>query len=307
MQAAPTISVLIPTYNRRQTVIKAVQSAVTQTKLPLEIIVADDCSTDGTCAADFAGWPLVKFVKASENAGPAAARNLAASIAQGSWLAFLDSDDTWEPTFVEEVSSHLRSQNSNIGFCWTGVSVYYNQSNQDPTYYCWNTTYNSDSYVQFLHNLRIGTGLGICVNKMYFDKIQGFDDRLRAAEDTDFFLRLIQKCGFTFIDKPLVNITRDITDTQRVTFKYDEMLTTYQILLEKHPIIHSQKSLQKKYYYKLQWLNYYAKKKSTARHYFIALIRAKIFEPKSWIICFVFEFFTHTKAINIHQKLGKRS
>jgi glycosyltransferase involved in cell wall biosynthesis len=307
VQEVPIISVLIPTYNRRQTVIKAVHSVVTQTKQPFEIIVADDCSSDGTCAADFAGWPLVKFVRALKNAGPAAARNLAASIAQGSWLAFLDSDDTWEPTFVEEVSGHLSEQSSNIGFCWTGVQVYYKQSNQPPAYYCWHTNYTSNSYLQFLHNLRIGTGLGVCVNKAYFDKIKGFDNRLRAAEDTDFFLRLIQVCGFTFVDKPLVNITRDIADTQRVTFKYDEMLITYEILLEKHTAIHSQKTLQKKYYYKLQWLNYYAKKKANARRYFFALIKAKIFEPKSWIIGFVFELFGYSTAIKIHQKLGKRS
>jgi glycosyltransferase involved in cell wall biosynthesis len=101
----PTISVVIPSYNRAHLLRRCVQSALNQTFAPAEIIIADDKSTDDTRAlvqSWQAGEPRIRLVTLEVNSGPAAARNRGVAEARGEFVAFLDSDDTWDP-------DHLRS------------------------------------------------------------------------------------------------------------------------------------------------------------------------------------------------------
>ena len=95
----PEISVVIPTFNRREMCLRAVASAVGQTHTPLEVLVCDDGSTDGTRAAVeelSRDDGRVRYVALPANTGsPAAARNLGVRSARGDWVAFLDDDDEW--------------------------------------------------------------------------------------------------------------------------------------------------------------------------------------------------------------------
>src|ERR1051325_4458502 len=93
----PAIRVIIPTYNRRDMLVRAVDSVLTQTRSDFEVIVVDDGSTDGTEQAFLPERDQrVKYIRQS-NAGPSAARNRAAQAASGAYFAFLDSDDTFLP------------------------------------------------------------------------------------------------------------------------------------------------------------------------------------------------------------------
>jgi glycosyltransferase involved in cell wall biosynthesis len=94
----PTVSAVIPVYNGAATVSRAIESALSQTEPPVEVIVVDDGSQDDT-AAIATRFP-VKFIRQA-NAGPAAARNHGAQIAKGQWIAFLDADDAWLPHKTE--------------------------------------------------------------------------------------------------------------------------------------------------------------------------------------------------------------
>jgi glycosyltransferase involved in cell wall biosynthesis len=94
----PTVSVVIPVFNGASTVSRAIESALSQTVPPLEVIVVDDGSQDDS--ATVANRFPVKFASQA-NAGPAAARNHGARISQGQWLAFLDADDAWLPHKTE--------------------------------------------------------------------------------------------------------------------------------------------------------------------------------------------------------------
>ncbi len=95
-----TISVIIPTYNRAELVGAAVRSALGQTCPPYEVIVVDDGSTDGT-AAVLAGFDARVVVIRQVNQGVSAARNAGIARATGDFVAFLDSDDVWEPWKLE--------------------------------------------------------------------------------------------------------------------------------------------------------------------------------------------------------------
>ncbi|WP_428939623.1 glycosyltransferase family 2 protein [Fontivita pretiosa] len=92
------LSVVIPTYNRAQIVIRAIDSALAQTLPPDEIIVVDDGSTDGTCELLHSRYRDARIrVVRQANAGVSAARNAGVRAARGQWIAFLDSDDEWHP------------------------------------------------------------------------------------------------------------------------------------------------------------------------------------------------------------------
>ena len=88
------ISVIVPVYNRRELISRALDSVVRQLAQPTEIIVIDDGSTDGTAELINRHYPQVKL-RQQPNLGVSAARNHGIRLARSSWIAFLDSDDEW--------------------------------------------------------------------------------------------------------------------------------------------------------------------------------------------------------------------
>ena len=101
MKSKPLVSVIIPVYNREKYLAEAIESVLAQTYRPIEVIVVDDGSTDGS--ADIAkrfGSPVRYYFQ--PNSGAGAARNRGIAVARGSFLAFLDSDDLW----VEDKLTH---------------------------------------------------------------------------------------------------------------------------------------------------------------------------------------------------------
>ncbi len=115
-------SVIIPLYNKVGEVGRAVRSVLGQTCAPVEIIVVDDGSTDGSAAAvESIGSPLVRLVR-QENAGVSAARNRGMAEAQGDYYAFLDADDEWQPRFLEKIAE-LTEKFPACGLYCTGFDI----------------------------------------------------------------------------------------------------------------------------------------------------------------------------------------
>ena len=96
MSRASDVSVVIPVYNRRSFILHAVRSACEQEPSPLEVLVVDDGSTDGSAEAVRTFAPLVKIIR-QRHSGRSAARNAGIRAATGKFIAFLDSDDAWVP------------------------------------------------------------------------------------------------------------------------------------------------------------------------------------------------------------------
>lgn len=95
------ISVVIPLYNKHDTVARALESVFAQTVQPFEIIVVNDGSTDGSeLIVERINHTLVRLIH-QPNAGVSAARNKGIDTAKGDWIAFLDADDEWKPEFLE--------------------------------------------------------------------------------------------------------------------------------------------------------------------------------------------------------------
>lgn len=93
----PAVSVVIPTYNRRQFVPAAIDSVLAQSFRDFEIIVVDDGSSDGTAELLARDYPAIRTIVLPANGGRSMARNVGWAMARGDYVAFLDSDDLWQP------------------------------------------------------------------------------------------------------------------------------------------------------------------------------------------------------------------
>jgi glycosyltransferase involved in cell wall biosynthesis len=114
--STPTFSVIIPLYNKKAEVAATLRSALEQSLRPLEVIVVDDGSTDGSAdiVAAFRS-PLVRLIR-QPNAGVSAARNRAIAEARGEYVALLDADDRWRTGFLAEITAMIER--------WPGCGLY---------------------------------------------------------------------------------------------------------------------------------------------------------------------------------------
>ncbi len=111
MSASPSFSVVIPVFNNRETVVRAIESVLAQTDPASEILVIDDGSTDGSAAlvqSCFGSQATV--ISFLQNRGPAAARNAGLEAAIGSHVAFLDADDCWHPEKLARMAAVLKAR-----------------------------------------------------------------------------------------------------------------------------------------------------------------------------------------------------
>jgi len=105
----PTISVVIPVYNRPQLVERALKSVLTQTLPPTDVIVVDDGSIDATSQILQQYKGKVNLITLPKNRGVSFARNIGVNEAKGDWVSFLDSDDEWDPNKLEGQSAYFKN------------------------------------------------------------------------------------------------------------------------------------------------------------------------------------------------------
>jgi len=110
----PRFSIIVPTFNRADTILETLNSCLAQSLADLQVVVVDDGSSDDTLAVLKQVDDDRLVVVSQENAGPAAARNHGMSVAHGQYIAFLDSDDTWYPEFLASVQDTLQTHGESV-------------------------------------------------------------------------------------------------------------------------------------------------------------------------------------------------
>ena len=108
------VSIITPNYNCARFIAQTIESVLAQTHTDWEMLIVDDCSTDGSyeIALEYAARdPRIKVMRNERNSGAAVSRNRALDAAQGEYIAFLDSDDLWEPCKLERQIAFM-SQNA---------------------------------------------------------------------------------------------------------------------------------------------------------------------------------------------------
>ena len=193
------ISVVIPSYNRKEFLKRSIDSAINQTKKPLEIIVVDDGSTDGTEAMIKSDYDFVKFIK-QKNKGVSAARNIGIKVSIGEWICFLDSDDEWKKDKLEK---QINVMKSNPGYkffhsneIWIKNGLRINQKKK-------HKKYGGDIFDKCLDMCRISPS-SVMIDKTVFDEVGNFNEDLVVCEDYELWLRICDKYRVFFIDEPLI-------------------------------------------------------------------------------------------------------
>lgn len=199
----PLISVIIPTKNRCTLLSRAVNSVLSQTLNDFEVIIINDGSTDQTkqylTSLESAKTTVINL---SHSCGGGVSRNEGIKKATGKYLAFLDDDDTWEPTKLAEQLNIMRLHPP--GICHTGINVY--SKNKTFKKYIFKHPKFSDRFQSIMYNNFIGTTSSIMVSSTIAKKIEGFNPSLPALQDWDFYIRMLQTgCSLSGINKPLVN------------------------------------------------------------------------------------------------------
>ncbi len=194
------ISVVIPTYNRKHTLPRAIESVLHQTLQPIEIILVDDGSNDGTKKWIKTTYPAIKLIEQS-NQGVSAARNVGIKFAKYKWIALLDSDDEWLPEKLERQIEALQ-QNPEIKFChteeiWIRNGVRVNQKKK-------HQKYGGYIFEKCLDICRISPSSAI-FHQSLLDDAGYFDEALSVCEDYDLWLRITAEYPVLFLDEPLIN------------------------------------------------------------------------------------------------------
>jgi glycosyltransferase involved in cell wall biosynthesis len=193
------ISAIIPAYNGATRYLdQAIQSMLSQTVRDLEIIVVDDASTDDTSQV-VRRFPQVRYFRRAENGGQAAARNDGARMAQGKFLAFLDQDDLWEPSFLEETLAALNGHPEAALVHCDGHQV--NEHNEIMEYD--GAMKHTRSITQMLRGGHDVATSGSLFRKICFDAVGGYDAQLSIWEDIDLAIRLYQRFPVVHLPKPL--------------------------------------------------------------------------------------------------------
>jgi len=211
----PSVSVIIPTYNRSAYLVGAIESVLSQSYCDLEIIVVDDGSTDNTQDVISGYGDRVRYLF-QENKGPSSARNLGISAAEGDLIAFLDSDDLWRRDKLEK-QVELFEQNSNIGLVASGHDLVNERGELISNYSLKSTELKQLHKKQMLRNLF--STPSVIVRKSCFQSVGVFNEKLYFAEDWDMWLRIINAYDSAFINAPLVTIRKH---SESITREYSE-------------------------------------------------------------------------------------
>ncbi len=196
-KSQPDISVIIPAFNRAHTLPKALDSVLSQTLKPREIIVVDDGSTDETNAV-LANYPGLCIIS-QDNRGVSAARNMGIEKAGGEWLAFLDSDDEWLKEKLEKQWDAICIDDKLI--CHTEEIWIRNGQRVNPMKK--HKKFGGIIYERCLP-LCVISPSSVMIHRSVFEDVGVFDESLEVCEDYDLWLRICAKYSVLFIDEPLI-------------------------------------------------------------------------------------------------------
>ena len=225
------VSIIVPVYNRQDTIVDSLRSLLVQTVPPSEIIVINDGSTDDTKAriedigVEFEERGIRFLYKYQTNAGKAAALNRGIQLAGNNWIAFNDSDDIWRTDKLEIQRNCLEefpSCNAAFSDC-----RYINNSSLDRSPFEIRGLKVNSKYSKFTDSLMqiVKSPYGIymqtmIVNRSVANKVFPLDNSLKVSQDIDLLFRIAMYTDFCYTGQKLVDIDRTPTRNDNLTKEY---------------------------------------------------------------------------------------
>ncbi len=197
------VSVIIPTYNRKDTIIRAIESVLNQKYKDTEVIIIDDGSVDNTedIIKSLYNYLLkkdkIRYIRI-KHSGVSKARNTGIKNARGEWIAFLDSDDEWLPDKLQKQMQYLDSSNYLICHTdeiWIKDGKRINQGKKHKKFEGW----------FFIPSLRMCliSPSSVVIHKDVFKNVGYFDESFKVVEDYELWLRITSRYPVGFLSEKL--------------------------------------------------------------------------------------------------------
>ncbi len=292
----PTVSIIIPTYNRGQSIGRSIESVLSQTYQDFEVIVVDDGSTDNTREL-VAGFndERIRYVRHEENKGEAAARNTGIKAARCDYIAYQDSDDEWLPEKLARQIELLENASPEVGVIYTG---FWKTENHKRTYvpFSWVSQKNGDIHKELLKGNFIGSPV-VLIKKECFSEVGLFDERLRNLVDWEMWLRISKHYHFRCVDEPLVVAHYD---SDNASDDPDSLIDALELVLEKNcDEFEVEKKLLAKHWINIGNLLVAKGRVKKGRHYIVNALRLYPFSIHLLSAAFLAFFGLYDKVVRI--------
>lgn len=213
----PLISIIIPSYNRSDMLMRAINSVLNQSYSNQEIIVIDDASTDDTEKKIRAiNSPKIRYQKNKVNLGSQAARNAGIKTAKGQFLCFLDSDNELLPHKLELQYEKFRYSPDKVGVVSSDCYVVDDTNNTTSE---WHFELHGNIYRDLLRNNSLIDFSAALIKRVCFEKTGLLDEKVRSYQEWDTFLTISKEFDFEYVPQKLAVYhlhSRDMISKDRV-------------------------------------------------------------------------------------------
>ncbi|MFA4662862.1 glycosyltransferase family 2 protein [Pyrococcus kukulkanii] len=229
----PTVSVIIPTYNRAQMLVRAIRSVLNQTFEDFELIIVDDASTDDTPkVVEGIRDGRVRYIRLEKNSGGPVARNTGIKKARGKYIALLDDDDEWLPHRLELQVEKMEEVDRNVGVIYGGF--YYVSQDTGKIIGRRLPKYRGNVYEHLLRENFIGSPT-LLIKRECFKRAGLFDPKLKSSQDWDMWLRISEYYEFDYVSEI---VARYYVHGRQITFNIRKYIPGRERFIRKHPDIY---------------------------------------------------------------------
>ena len=233
-QPHPLVSVIVPTYNRPDTLKRTLESIAAQTYKRIEAIVVNDAGEDVSGVIDtFHDRLSIKYLVHDKNKGLAAVRNTAINHATGQYIAYLDDDDIFHPHHIETAVKVLTT--TNYKAVYTDAYRAY-QTKEGDTYQVIkkDIPYSIDYVKGIFYKTNITPVLCVVHDRTCFDEAGIFDETLTVLEDWDLWIRMSEKYDFYHIREVTCEFSWRADGTSTTSSKQDEFAKIRELIYKKY-------------------------------------------------------------------------
>lgn len=227
--ASPTISVIIPLYNKEREIEGTIRSVLAQRLQPLEIVVVDDGSTDRSAAlVEAIPSPLIRLVR-QPNAGECAARNRAIAESRGELLALLDADDEWEEGFLEEIASLYRE--------FPGCGIYstaFRVVSHDGIFPAPTPTRRGivENFFRDSAHRYVSIPSASAIPHQVIDRVGGFPDGMKMGGDLYMWIKIARRYPVCFSPQPLCRYSKVASNRSASTYTPERTVYSFEELYD---------------------------------------------------------------------------
>lgn len=202
--AVPTVSVIIPTYNRAELLKRAIQSVLSQTMTYIEIIVVNDSPDEKPVLDVIKGFKdnRIHYFRNERKKGGNGARNTGLLKAKGHFIALLDDDDEWMPEKLEAQANRLQNLDSSWGGCYCGYRILEKET-------CIDILNSKEGTLQrdlLLSKISLKAGSTLMFKRSITARIGLFDEELKRYQDTHFLIKFLRYYKLAYVNQVLVMV-----------------------------------------------------------------------------------------------------